>query len=905
MRAAFLVALSGALLQASSTSASLTERPSQSVAIPAWDIQSTEKVTGGLSQLSSPGVDTSTWHHVDSSRCTLMGCLIAAGVYLEDDLFFSDNLRDFDASIFHANWLYRSEFALEPGTGKHYLLETHGITSRGEIYLNGKEVAKSSEQAGAYAGHTYDITSLVGETNALLVQTHPTNYNYDFALGFVDWNPYPPDNGTGVWREIHVKQTGPVAMGPLRVVTEVESYDSSSPATVQLKARITNLEDRNVTVDVEGEIVLEGQYSQPLKLAKSVSLQPGEITDVTISQTVTNPAIWWPRAWGVQPLYKGTLTAIVSDAVSDSVQSIFGIRTVTSKLNEYNDTTFFVNGHPFQVIGGGYSADMFLRWDTAKFESQARLMLDLGHNTVRLEGKNEHPELYQIADQLGLMVMAGWECCDKWEAWTYNEDIAINDRWTDEDYEIAKNSMVHEALMQQSHPSMLAYLLGSDYWTDDRATKLYVDALQAADWQVPMIASASKRGYPDALGPSGMKMEGPYDWVSTPNYWYDVEPSEDRYGSSFGFGSELGAGVGTPELSSLKRFLSEADMEDLWKHPDKGLYHMSTNVSSFYTREIYNQALWQRLGAPSSLGDYLLKSQILDYEATRAQFEGFAIKWNADRPATGLIYWMLNNAWPSLHWNLFDYYLRPAGSYFGAKVGARVEHVAYNYVDKTVHIINHSIDVEASRRVEIDVIGTDGKVLYNTSAVVNTEPNSSKQISSIANALDAVSDVVFLRLVLKDDQGAVLSRNVYWLSPTIDTLDWDESTWYYTPVTEFADLKALTELEPADVTVTLDTAPMPKRSTVSLHEQTPNQHQIRDIHDGTLTVVLENKSEVPAFFIRMNLVDAEGEDVLPVFWSDNYVTLWPHEKVELQVRGDGAAAIQVSGGNVASRHILL
>lgn len=44
-------------------------------------------------------------------------------------------------------------------------------------------------------------------------------------------------------------------------------------------------------------------------------------------------------------------------------------------------------------------------------------------NTIRLEGKEEHPELYDVADRIGLMVMPGWECCDKWEAWTYNDEV--------------------------------------------------------------------------------------------------------------------------------------------------------------------------------------------------------------------------------------------------------------------------------------------------------------------------------------------------------------------------------------------------------------------------------------------------------------------------------------------------
>jgi exo-1,4-beta-D-glucosaminidase len=92
---------------------------------------------------------------------------------------------------------------------------------------------------------------------------------------------------------------------------------------------------------------------------------------------------------------------------------------------------------------------------------------------------------------------------------------------------------------------------------------------------------------------------------------------------------------------------------------------MSTAVSQFHDRSIYNDGLYHRYGAPMSLEDYVLKAQMMDYEATRAQFEAYSAMWSAERPATGAVYWMLNNAWPSLHWNQFDYYLHPAGSYFG------------------------------------------------------------------------------------------------------------------------------------------------------------------------------------------------------------------------------------------------
>ncbi|KAI0404821.1 family 2 glycoside hydrolase [Xylaria palmicola] len=866
--------LLGLFLGAEAATASpLLSKPGVSAIIPSWHIQSSAKVGSNLQALSAAGVDTSAWHHINSSRCTLMGCLLQAGVYREEELFYSDNLRKLDASQFRVPWIYRNEFDLDPRPDKHYFLQTHGITPRGDVFINGKQVASNLTQAGSYGGHEYDVSKILDKHNTLVVQVHPTNYNYDLALGFVDWNPYPPDNGTGVWRNIEVKQTGPVALGPLRVTTETDLPNDKPTANVTLRSTVRNLEAHEVTAELTGQVASEGGKSYSWK--QTVKLGALQSTELVLSTTLKDPKIWWPKQWGKQPLYTAQVSVSVNGEVSDTANDTFGIRKVTSEVNAHDDRLFYVNGLPFQVIGGGYSADMFLRWDSDKFIQQVQLTLDLGGNTIRLEGKNEHPELYQIADQMGLMVIAGWECCDKWEAWSYNEDLAVKSEWTEKDYVIANASIRHEALMQQNHPSMLGYVVGSDYWPNDRAAQIYVSSINESGWQIPIVASASKRGYPKILGPSGMKMDGPYDWTP-PNYWYDVEPSQDRLGAAFGFGSELGAGVGTPEISSLKKFLSKEDLDDLWKKPNKGLYHMSTSVSSFYDRKIYNNALWARYGAPTSLDDYLIKAQIMDYEATRSQFEGVSAFWNKERPATGLIYWMLNNAWPSLHWNLFDYYLHPAGSYFGAKVGTRVEHVAYDYLKKAVYLINHSIDKKGPRSISVEVIDKSGKSLYTTNKTAETEPNTSRSVLDLSAPLKSIADVVFLRITLADDKKTTLSRNVYWLAKTLDALDWENSDWFFTPVTKYADYTALNKLQSAEVSVST-----------------------RASKSGELdAVVLENKSAAPAFFVALNLVDEAGKDVVPVSWSDNYVTLWPQEKLTLEVRGKGGKAVQISGKNI-------
>ncbi|KAJ5878385.1 hypothetical protein N7455_001850 [Penicillium solitum] len=875
------LAISAGACVAATESKPLVASAGDIATIPGWYLQSSTKVSGGMDVLSEPGKDVSSWYRV-GARGTVMAGLIENGVYNETDLFYSDNMESAaDPSTFDAPWLYREEFTLNPSTGQYFTLKTHGITSKADIYLNGVLIASSDLQQGTYGGHRYNVTEHIEDgANCLLIRAYPTNYLRDFAQGFVDWNPYPADNGTGIWRNVEVSQTGAVSMSPFRVLTDL-THSTSGPVKVTFRTDLTNHESSGHQVTIKGT-VKGPDGSAIVHISETFDLKSNEEKTVSINVSIEDPDIWWPALWGEQPLYTVQASAIIQKPqklVSDSsIPQQFGIRHVSSKLNNHNDTEFSVNGETFQVIGAGYGPDIFLRFDIDRVKKIFAYMLDMGLNTVRLEGKQEHPELYDLADKMGMMVLAGWECCDKWEGWTYNDE-ADGVKWGKADYPVAKAAMLHEAEMMQSHASMLGFLVGSDFWPNEQATEIYLDALKVMDWPNPIIASASKRGYPEALGPSGMKMDGPYDWVP-PNYWYN-----DKEGAAFGFGSELGAGVGTPEMGSLKKFMTDDELETLWKEPNADQYHMSRYDSQFYDRKLYNKALVARYGKPTSLEDYIIKSQMADYEATRVQFEAYGAKQNATRPATGAIYWMLNSAWPNLHWQLFDYYLSPMAAYFGTKVGARVEHVAYDYESHEIWLINHSLDKSGNRQIKVDFIDANGKELSGATVESNTNPHSSKVVASLAG-IKKVKDVGFLRLTLSDSKSqAVLSRNVYWLSSTTDVLNWSKSNWYTTPVTKFTKYTKLEALKPATLKASL--------------------HSVELASDDGLThaeVVLENQSAGPAVFIRLNAINtSENAEIAPIYWSDNYVTLWPKEQLRLTVAFEGDiknTLIEITGRNV-------
>ncbi|KAJ5691792.1 Glycoside hydrolase family 2 N-terminal [Penicillium macrosclerotiorum] len=888
---ALFVALVGLLAAGSLAGAQpLVSSPGDIAIIPGWSLQSSTRVSGDMPGLSQPGVDVSSWHRV-GPRGTVMAGLIHDGVYNDSVLFYSDNMKQLASmTIFQSPWIYREEFAINPTDGHYFTLHTHGITSKADIFVNGKRVASSEQQQGSYGGHKYNLTDIIHEgSNCILIRAYPTNYLRDFAQGFVDWNPYPADNGTGVWRNVEISQTGIVSMSPLRVITDFSQPGLEHAVNVTFKTDLVNHGHTPVEVIINGTVA-SPMGSQVATLSHAVKLKPNEKKTTSVKATIRDPSIWWPASWGDQPLYSvQAQTLVLQDKdfkTSDMIRpQRFGIRHVSAFLNEHNDTAFRVNGQPFQVLGGGYGPDIFLRFDETRVEKIFQYMLDMGLNTVRLEGKQEHTELYELADRMGMMVLAGWECCDKWEGWEYNHD-ANGVKWGGADYPIARASMLHEAEMMQPHPSMLGFLVGSDYWPNNQATSIYLNALKEMDWENPVIASASKRGYPEALGPSGMKMDGPYDWVP-PNYWYG-----DKEGAAFGFGSELGAGVGTPELHSLEKFMSNADLEALWKEPEADLYHMSRYDSQFYDRSIYNKGLFARYGKPKSLDDYVLKCQMADYEATRAEFEAYSAHQSAARPATGAIYWMSNSAWPNLHWQLFDYYLSPMGAYFGTKVGTRMEHVAYDYDTENIWLINHSSEARGQREIFVDLIQENGKKISSVKLKAYTLPTSSKQLRALSG-IDKIKDIAFLRLVLRDPKvKRDLSRNVYWLSPKTDTLDWEDSNWYTTPVTDYANYTKLESLSVAKVKASIQgTKTLTKDGWVYAHIQ------------------LENKSNIPAVFLRLNVLKLDGTEIAPVFWSDNYVTLWPKEKIRLEVgfesvNGDlKQTVIEISGRNIKKRRI--
>ncbi len=148
-----------------------------------------------------------------------------------------------------------------------------------------------------------------------------------------------------------------------------------------------------------------------------------------------------------------------------------------------------------------------------------------------------------------------------------------------------------------------------------------------------------------------------------------------------------------------------------------------------------------------------------------------------------------------------------------------------------------------------------------------------------------LSPAYFLVLRLTDAKGKQVGSNFYWLSTKPETIDWAKSTWWMTPTESYADFTALSQLAKVKLKVIDRTE--------------------RKGEESVTHVTVENPSKSLAFFVRLKVdKGVNGDEILPVIWQDNYISLLPGEKRELTATyrtselGGEKPVVKVSGWNV-------
>ncbi len=838
-----------------------------------WYIQPSADVHDPPETLSRLGFKPAHWYRTDVPS-TVLAALVADKIY--PDPYFGMNLRSIPGtsypiglnfsnipmppgSPFRASWWYRTQFTVPAEyQGKQIHLHFDGINFRANVWLNGQQIANSRQIAGSWRLFELDVTKSVvaGAPNALAVEIFPPTPE-DLAITFVDWNPAPPDKGMGLWRDVYLTACGPVTVRFPQVRTDL-NIPAVDQARLTVSAELTNYLNQPVSGTLKGEIE-HIAFSQPVHLSPQstqvVTFSPADFNQLVIA----NPRLWWPAQIGPQNLYRLDLRFETGGADSDSVSTNFGIRTITSELEPETPATdqagdddeplrtarlFKINGRNILIRGAGYSFDMMLRESPEKEEQQLKYVRDLNLNTVRLEGKIADDHFLDLADKYGILVMAGWCCCDHWEQWK---------RWDDEDRTIAAESMKDQIRRLRGHPSVFNWMNGSDNPPPPDVERMYVGILKQLNWPNPYESSATARPT-QVTGETGVKMTGPYEYVP-PSYWL----LDKRRGGAHGFNTETSPGAAIPPLDSLREMLPS---DHLW--PINSWWNFHAGGGAFKDLSRFENAMNNRYGAPSGIQQFVSEAQAMEYEGERAMFEAYGR--NKYR-ATGVIQWMLNNAWPSMIWHLYDYYLRAGGGYFGTKKACEPLHVQYSYDDSSVVVVNSHYRAFQGLKVSAKVLNLDLSEQSAQQANLDIPADGVKKVFTIP-LIQHLSSTYFIRLTLQDASGHLVSSNFYWLSTKPDVLDWSHSTWYYTPASVFANFTALHTLPRLELTLSATS-------------------QING--DGEYTrATIQNPSQSLAFMVHLKVMkvmpgaDEDDPDdlaeVLPVIWEDNYISLLPGEK---------------------------
>jgi exo-1,4-beta-D-glucosaminidase len=859
-----------------------------------WQLQSSAKISEDGAAISLPGYSASGspavagWYRIARPE-TVLAALVENGVY--PDPTFGKNLRQIagatyrigtmfanaempDDSPFRVSWWYRTEFRLPPGSPfDRVWLHLDGVNYRANVWLNGQRIATSAEIAGAYRIYALDVTAAArpGEQNALALQIFPPHAK-DLAITFVDWNPMPPDKNMGLWQGVWISRTGPVSIRHPQVISRLD-LPSTDTAHLTISADLSNDTDATVGGMLEGWI-------ENIHVQRGIELAPHEQKHIIFTPdsypalNLSHPRIWWPYQMGSPELYDLKLTytfrwksadAPGAPSLSDSQQISFGINEITSEITPEGHRLFHVNGRKLLVRGAAWTPDFLQRRPPGRLEAEFRYVREMNLNTVRLEGKMDEDSFFSLADQMGILILPGWCCCDAWQK---------GSTWDDENRQVAASSLTDQILRLRNHPSVLAWLNGSDEAPPPDVERMYLDIEKKLDWPKPILNSASDRRT-ELSGTSGVKMAGPYDTVP-PDYWY----LDKENGGAFGFATEISQGPAIPQIESLRRFLPPAS---LWPINDDWDFH--SGGGEFKNIRRFTASLESRYGAAGSLEDFVWKAQATAYEGERAMFEAYG---RNKYVATGVIHWMLSNAWPSLIWNLYDYYLQPHAGYFGTKKACEPLHVQYSYDDRGIVVVNGAAQPVPGLRVKAAVYNLDLTEKFHREVKLDAAADSSQRAFALPK-IRGLSTVYFLRLRLENAQGELLSRNFYWLSTKPDRLDWPRSSWFYTPLESPADFRDLSSLPPADVRATAGFI-----SAVSGPNGT-----------GMARVTVMNQGTAPAFLVRLKITRGKGgEELLPVFWEDNYFELFPGETREVSATyslrdlAGAEPALEVTGWNV-------
>lgn len=745
---------------------------------------------------------------------------------------------------FYTYW-FRNQFDLSQlKPGQQAWLKFRGINYSANMFLNGERINNDTHE-GMFLRQKYLITPFLNtsETNNLAVIVHPPNpvgeanggqggdgmigrsVTQQFAAGW-DWICAIRDRNTGIWDEVAIEITGPIDIRDPYVRTMVPGKrlpnEKQAPAFISISTDLVNATKEEQTGTLIAKIG-DKQWS------KNAIIKAGATLNISLPEIeMQNPELWWPNGYGKAHLYQLELSFVQNQELSDKETFKFGIRETDNYFDEVvGARVFLINGHKIFIKGGNWIAsDALMRLSAERYDAEVRMHAQMNMNMIRIWGGSmtERPEFYDACDKYGLMVWQDlWVSGDgngRWEDPKKKESQARRRAYPD-NHSLFIASAIDQIKMLRNHASLYMWCGGNEFAPPEDINQQLEDSIfpYYDSTRYYLNESTSDSLLRNTIGGNG---DGPYG-IQDPLRFF-VTPS-------YPFNPEIGS-VGVPNVEAMRKMMDEKDLQPPVN--DRG-----NAVWSYHKYIGYNNTI-ERFGKIDGIEDFCKKAQIVNYEQYRALQEGFnAGMWNF---YTGMLVWKNQNPWTSLRGQFYDVFLDPTGGLYGYQKGANPLHVQLNLNDSSLIIINQTLMNHPGLKVEAHLYDLHGRSIGQESYQVSVAANDKETVGKLFTGKKP-EGFYFARLLLKDVNNNLLHENLYWLAN--EEVDWQL-------------LEQLKSVTP--------------------------QIKIREDKSGVKRALISNSEDETAFFIRLKVTDKQsGELVLPVFFEDNYFTLFPGEEKEVWI----------------------
>jgi hypothetical protein len=892
-----------------------------------FELQSSEliKTTGEL--ISTSGYHSNVYWLPVSVPSTVLTGLVANRVYPDpysgmNNMLIPDASDEFNKSYnleqyshipnvpnpWKKPYWYRTTFKVPVADkGRHFQLIFKGINYRAAVWMNGLPIADSTQMVGMFAEYSFDVSSKIkaGEENVVAVKIYPLDYPGlpapeqlkamdDFFLNggptgdigknvtmvcSVGWDWIPPvrDRNIGIWQPVFLRTSGEVTIVQPQIITDLPNLPDTSVARLSLNLTLLNFSQKNSKGNLKVSIRPENFTGTSIAFSKEITIAAGGKTPVelnvanTAQLLVKQPHLWWPNGSGTANLYRINLQYESEGAISDQTTFVFGIRTVSSKAvevpNKFLRRDFYVNGKRIQLVGGAWVPDMMLNRDSIRYNAELQLCKNSKINLVRIWGGGVTPPdvFFDLADRYGLMV---WS--DFWVTGDTHGEFKGSTDWPLEP-EVFLNNVISTIYRIRNHASLLVWTGGNEGHIRKDVYDRMRESVINLDGTRPFIPSSSgfaklpegfKGSWPDGLA-SGVYSGGPYSWKDSKVYYNLADTAKDWV-----FKDETGL-PSQPPYNSLIKIIPNLVWDSKLPFPlnNSWGYHDAATGNGRYDK--YYEAMVNRYGEPSSMENFSDKMQLMNATGYQGTFESAGHRLN---DIGGVMLWKINAAFPSVVWQVYDWYLEPNAGYYFMQNACEQVHVQLNPVDYTVSVINRNFQPVSNLTVQADVFGIDSKPLFSQTAKISLSASDVKESISLNKIFAESKGVNFVVLNLKDGSGKIISHNVYWLAADNN----------YLPLNSMPQ----TQVD----------------ATVLVRERVKTETK--------WTMKFTNKSKLMAFFINPQLLN-DGEEIMPSFWSANYFSLASGESITVtvsvssdQIKGKNQE-IKVKGWNLENKVISL